>query len=656
MEFQIRGKESASTDWNNASYLVWENLTVVGQNLRNGAPRKLLSELSGYAEPHRIMAILGPSGSGKSTLLDALAGRLSTNIKMTGKVLLNGKKAPIDCRDVSYVTQDDYFLGTLSVRETLTYSAHLRLPSRMINKEIDEIVQDTIIKMGLQDCSENKIGNWHLRGISTGEKKRLSIGIQILTLPKILFLDEPTSGLDSASAFFVLLALSNIAHDGRIVVCSLHQPSSHLFDLFDDLLLLSNGETIYFGDAKLSVKFFAEAGFPCPTRRNPSDHFLRCINSDFDKISATKVIPMSSDSQINLTTEEIKAKLVEKYKDSDISKNIRKRVQELALIEEVEIVSKKNNGGWWKQVWILSGRSFLNMWRDKGYYWLRILFYIIVSISVGNIYFNIGLSYPSIIQRAKCDAFIYGFMICLSVGGLPLFIEEFKVSNRERISGHYGEGVFVVSNFLSSFPFLVVLSISSGTIIYYMVKFHGGISRHGYFCINLFCCISIVESCMMVVALLVPNVLMGIGVGTCVVILMMMASEIFKLLPDLPKFFWRYPMSYVSFASWAIQGQYKNDMIGLEFDPPMPGDTKLKGEEVLQKIFGIQLDHSKWSDLLALFFLLVSYRLIFFAVLKYKEQSLSLLRRLYAGITFRQPVILSSLCSPLKTRQHTPLS
>ncbi|KAK1576559.1 hypothetical protein Q3G72_014946 [Acer saccharum] len=691
MEF-LQSKESGTSDRskyksngaenNNGAYLVWEDLTVVAQSLKNGTTKKLVSGLSGYAEPDRIMAIMGPSGSGKSTLLDALAGRLSTNTLMTGNILLNGKKAPIDSRDVSYVTQDDYFLGTLSVREILTYSSHLRLPSKMTNNEIDEIVQETIVKMGLQDCAENKIGNWHLRGISTGEKRRLSIGVEILTQPKVLFLDEPTSGLDSASAFFVLLVLNSIAHDGRIVVCSVHQPSGHLFDLFDDLLLLSNGETIYFGDAKLAVKFFAEAGFPCPTRRNPSDHFLRCINSDFDKISTsplpsqrqsvstqTEVIPTSSNSQIKLTTDEIKAKLVEKYKDSDISKNMRKRVQELALSEQVEIVSNKSNAGWWKQLWTLSGRSFLNMSRDMGYYWLRTLFYILVSVSAGNLYFNIGLSYQSIVQRAKCDAFVYGFMICLSIGGLPFFLEEFKllmlistkkqkqVSYRERISGHYGEGVFVLSNFLSSFPFLVMLSTSSGTIIYYMVKFHPGISPHAYFCINLFCCISIVETCMMVVASLVPNVLMGIGVGTCVVMLMMMASEIFKLLPDLPKFFWRYPMSYISFASWAIQGQYKNDMIGLDFDPQNPGDTEVKGEEVLQKIFGVELDHSKWCDLLALLVLLVSYRLILLAALKYKEKSLSLLRRLYAS-HFRQPVkqlmLMKEKFISSKTNQPTP--
>ncbi|KAJ6968167.1 ABC transporter G family member 15-like [Populus alba x Populus x berolinensis] len=265
---------------------VWENLTVeLPTMITSGSTRKLLSDLSGYAEPGHILAIMGPSGSGKSTLLDSLAGRLSSNVKMSGKVLLNARRSSIDCRDISYVTQEDFFLGTLTVKETITYSAHLRLPRKTTKEELDSVVENTIMEMGLQDCADSKIGNWHLRGISTGEKKRLSIGVEILTRPHIMLLDEPTTGLDSASAFFVMRALSSIAYDGKIVICSLHQPSSDVFNLLDDLLLLSGGETVYFGEAKMAVKFFAEAGFPCPTKRNPSDHFLRCINLDFDIIA-----------------------------------------------------------------------------------------------------------------------------------------------------------------------------------------------------------------------------------------------------------------------------------------------------------------------------------------------------------------------------------
>jgi len=128
----------------------------------------------------------------------------------------------------------------------------------MRKEEIDCVVEGTIMEMGLQDCADRMVGNWHLRGISGGEKKRLSIAIEILTRPHLLFLDEPTSGLDSASAFFVIQTLRNIARDGRTIISSIHQPSSEVFALFDDLFLLSGGETVYFGDAKMAIEVWED--------------------------------------------------------------------------------------------------------------------------------------------------------------------------------------------------------------------------------------------------------------------------------------------------------------------------------------------------------------------------------------------------------------
>jgi len=156
----------------------------------------------------------------------------------------------------SYVAQEELLLGTLTVKETLTFSANMRLPSKMSKEEINKVVEETIMEMGLEDCADTRIGNWHCRGISNGEKKRLSIGLEILTQPHVLLLDEPTTGLDSASAFYVIQALCHIAQRGKIVICSIHQPSSEIFELFDDLLLLSCGETVYFGEAKKALKVY----------------------------------------------------------------------------------------------------------------------------------------------------------------------------------------------------------------------------------------------------------------------------------------------------------------------------------------------------------------------------------------------------------------
>lgn len=634
-----------------AAYLVWEDLTAVLPSYGSGrAARKLIQGLSGYAVPGRIMAILGPSGSGKSTLLDSLAGRLGTNVVLSGRVLLNGKRRRLDYGVVAYVTQENALLGTLTVRETITYSAHLRLPTTLSKEEVAGIVEGTIEEMGLQDCADRLIGNWHLRGISGGEKKRLSIALEILTQPRILFLDEPTSGLDSAAAFFVIQTLRQMALDGnRTIISSVHQPSSEVFELFDDLYLLSGGEAVYFGDARSAAKFFAEVGFPCPSRKNPADHFLRCINSDFDLVNATlrgslksHEAESSSDPLLKLGTSEIKAIVAERYKSSDYAMMARRQIQEISQIEGLTVESDKGSqANWWKQLTTLTKRSLVNMSRDIGYYWFRIIIYIAVSVCVGSIYFNVGTSYTAILARASCGGFIAGFMTFMSIGGFPSFIEEMKVFYRERQNGHYGVAVYTLSNFLSSFPFQVAVSLATGTITYSMEKSHKDFSHFAYFTISLYAGIAVVESLMMIIASLVPNFLMGIVTGAGVMGILMMTSGFFRLLPDLPKPVWRYPISYLSFGSWALQGNYKNDLIGMEFDPLVPGEPKLSGEYIIRRIFGISLDHSKWLDLMIVFIILLSYRLLFFLVLKFRERASPLFRMIYAKISLQHPKRLS---------------
>ncbi|CAN1751000.1 ABC transporter G family member 15 [Linum perenne] len=619
------------------TYLVWEDLTVVLPNFGSKPTKRLLQGLSGYAEPGRIMAIMGPSGSGKSTLLDSLAGRLSKDVIMTGKVLYNGKKRRLDA-GVAYVTQEDVLLGTLTARETLMYSAMLRLPNSHSKQEVSDVVEATISEMGLQDCSDTLVGNWHLRGLSGGEKKRLSIALE---------------------------SLRNIARDGRTIISSIHQPSSEVFALFDDLFLLSSGEPVYFGEAKKAVQFFAQAGFPCPSKRNPSDHFLRCINSDFDAIAATlkgsqKIhdAPGSSDPFMNMATAEIKARLVERYKRSNYSKETKARIKEISAIEGLEVQrTKGSQASWWKQLMTLTRRSFVNMYRDVGYYWARIAIYIVVSICVGTIYYDLGDGYTAILARVACGGFITGFMTFMSIGGFPSFIEEMKIFYRERLNGYYGAAVYILSNYLSSFPFLAVIAIISGNICFHLVKFRPGFSYLAYFCLNIFGCISVIESLMMVIASLVPNFLMGLVTGAGVIGIMMMTSGFFRLLPDLPKIFWRYPVSYINYGAWGLQGSYKNDMIGMEFEPLLPGGPKLKGEEFLTTVLGVNLDYSKWWDLAAVVAILVAFRLLFYGILKLKERSSPMLREMYAKRTLhhlkKRPSFRKN--SPFPSQRHQVL-
>ncbi|KAL0696730.1 hypothetical protein Bca4012_063910 [Brassica carinata] len=654
-----------------AMFLSWEDLTVVIPNFGQGPTKRLLNGVNGCGEPNRILAIMGPSGSGKSTLLDALAGRLAGNVVMSGKVLVNGKKRRLDFGTSAYVTQEDVLLGTLTVRESIAYSAHLRLPTNLSRKEISDIVEATITDMGLQECSDRTIGNWHMRGISGGEKKRLSIAIEVLTKPTLLFLDEPTSGLDSASAFFVVQILRNIASSGKTVISSIHQPSGEVFALFDDLLLLSGGETVYFGEAKFATKFFGEAGFPCPSRRNPSDHFLRCVNSDFDGITATLVesrrIHDSSfslyqetsnmlDPLDNMPTAEIRTTLVRKFKCSEYAVASRARIQEITSIQK-GLVTERNNGSqtsWWKQLRILTQRSFINMSRDLGYYWIRIGVYILLSISVGSVFFNVGRSHTKVMNTAACGGFMAGFMTIMSIGGFQSFIEEMKVFSRERLNGHYGVAVYTVSNFFSSLPFIIIMCLGTTSITNYMVKFQPAASHFFYSCLDLISAIATVESCMMMIASMVPNFLMGVIIGAGYIGVMVLSAGFFRFFPDLPMVFWRYPVSYLNYGAWALQGAFKNEMIGVEYNYPLPLVPKMKGELILETILGINPAQSKWLDLGVVMMILVAYRLLFFAILKFREKVFPLIHMLYTKRTLSHIQKRPSFrrMSPFPSKRH----
>ncbi|KAG6672694.1 hypothetical protein I3842_16G072200 [Carya illinoinensis] len=575
--------------------LTWKDLSVM-VTLNNGESQKVLEGLTGFAEPGTLTALMGPSGSGKSTLLDALSSRLAANAFLSGTILLNGRKTKLSFGTAAYVTQDENLIGTLTVRETISYSAQLRLPDKMPWSEKQALVESTIIEMGLQDCADTVIGNWHLRGISGGERRRVSIALEILMRPRLLFLDEPTSGLDSASAFFVTQTLSGLSRDGRTVIASIHQPSSEVFELFDRLCLLSGGKTVYFGEACEAYEFFAQAGFPCPALRNPSDHFLRCVNSDFDKVKATLRGSMKlrfeagDDPLEKITTAEAIRTLIDSYCTSQYCYAVREKVEEISKFKGTVLDSGGSQASFLMQAFTLTKRSFVNMSRDFGYYWLRLLIYIVVTICVGTIYYNVGTGYTSIL-----------------------------VFHRERLNGHYGVASYVIGNTLSAMPFLILITFLSGTICYFMVHLHPGFERYVFFVLCLFASVTVVESLMMAIASIVPNFLMGIIIGAGIQGIFMLVSGYFRLPNDIPKPVWRYPMSYISFHYWAVQGQYQNDLKGLFFDNQRLDLPKISGEYILENVYQINVHRSKWVDLGVIFSMIAIYRILFFMLIKISE-------------------------------------
>ncbi|ESQ28009.1 hypothetical protein EUTSA_v10018591mg [Eutrema salsugineum] len=250
--------------------------------IRSTEERTILSGVTGMVSPGEFMAVLGPSGSGKSTLLNAVAGRLHGS-GLTGKILANDSKPTKQTlKRTGFVAQDDLLYPHLTVRETLVFVALLRLPRNLTRDDKIKAAESVISELGLAKCENTVVGNTFIRGISGGERKRVSIAHELLINPSLLVLDEPTSGLDATAALRLVQTLAGMAHvKGKTVVTSIHQPSSRVFQMFDTVLLLSEGRCLFFGKGRDAMAYFDSVGFSPAFPMNPADFLLDLANGTF---------------------------------------------------------------------------------------------------------------------------------------------------------------------------------------------------------------------------------------------------------------------------------------------------------------------------------------------------------------------------------------
>lgn len=236
----------------------------------------ILKGVTGMVKPGEVLAIMGTSGSGKTTLLDILANRTKTGTK-SGDVYVNGHKLSASeyKRLIGYVDQEDMMIPTLTVYETILYSALLRLPRSMSTAAKKFRVMEVMQELGIESIKDSRIGQADDRSISGGERRRVAIACELVTSPSILFLDEPTSGLDSYNAYNVVESLVTLARDyNRTIVFTIHQPRSNIVTLFDQLVLLSRGYTVYSGPQQRIQSYFKSIGYPCPLGFNIADYLI----------------------------------------------------------------------------------------------------------------------------------------------------------------------------------------------------------------------------------------------------------------------------------------------------------------------------------------------------------------------------------------------
>ncbi|XP_039995896.1 ATP-binding cassette sub-family G member 8 [Xiphias gladius] len=247
-----------------------------------GNKQTAINKLSLRVRSGQMLAVIGSSGCGKTSLLDIITCRDEGGTMTSGQILINGKPntPQLVKKSIAHVRQDDRLLPHLTVRETLVFVAKLRLPSHFTQAQRDQRVDDVIAELRLRQCAHTRVGNDYVRGVSGGERRRVSIAVQLLWNPGILILDEPTSGLDSFTAHNLVITLSRLARGNRVVLLSVHQPRSDIFQLFDLIVLLSSGSAVYCGAARDMVPYFTALGYPCPRYCNPSDFYVDLISID----------------------------------------------------------------------------------------------------------------------------------------------------------------------------------------------------------------------------------------------------------------------------------------------------------------------------------------------------------------------------------------
>ena len=320
---------------------------------------------------------MGSSGAGKTTLLNVLSDKVQKSkfVKYSGDVLANNQNINNFGfhNYIGYVTQDDILIDTLTVKECLMFSARLKLNGtyQLINDKVESLLES----LKLEGCKNTYIGSRALKGISGGEKKRTNIGIELITEPSVLFLDEPTSGLDSFSANIVISLLVAQARKGRTIITTIHQPSSEIFHMFDKLMLMSDGYTLYYGKAASCSKFFSNLGFQLPEFSNPADYFIEILH-----INKPHQLSEEESRRIKI--------FKEAYESEMKTKNENK--SQLFTIEELNVKDMKRKKSFLFQLYMNFYRFGLRILRNPVLSILKMVNFTFVTIMINICYFQLG--------------------------------------------------------------------------------------------------------------------------------------------------------------------------------------------------------------------------------------------------------------------------
>lgn len=544
------------------------------------SPRFIIKNVNLEARPGEITAVAGPSGAGKTTLLEILAGKIPSR-KVSGEVLVNG--SPVNSENFGrlsgYVTQDDALFPLLTVEETLMYSALLRLP--IGRKEARERVALLMKDLGLDHISASRVGQGSVNGVSGGERRRLSIGVELIHDPTVLLIDEPTSGLDSASALHIVSLLRFMAvSQFKTIILTIHQPGFRILELIDRLLLLSNGVVLHNGSLQSLEERLKFSGHHIPSHINVLEFAIEITNIEFQ------------------------LKIPDSDNDDDSNHGSR-------FCRPITRPSYANSR--FEEVIILGERFSKNIFRTKELFFTRAIQAILVGTILGTVYMKVSddKGKAALQTRLGFFAFSLSFLLSSTTEGLPIFLQERRIFMRESVRGAYRVSSYVIANTLVFFPFLLMVAVLYSSAAYWLVGLRADLDGFLYFALVVWIVVLMSNSFTACCSALVPDFIMGTSLIAGLMGSFFLFSGYFISEESIPEY-WIF-MHYLSLFKYPFECLVVNEYGGRECVERVGGECVFSGDEYLKQQ-GLK-ETKKWSNLGVMLGFVLGYRVLCFFIL-----------------------------------------
>ncbi|KAJ2450336.1 hypothetical protein EV183_004358 [Coemansia sp. RSA 2336] len=559
--------------------LSWDKLTyeVDSKTEKTSSTRTILNEISGQVRGGEMVAIIGSSGAGKTTLLNALSGRIVGG-RLSGQVLFyGGPRYPGSYKRLTaYVQQDDIMHSMLTVKETLTYAAKLRLSNTQYSSEQKtERVQSIIKQLRLSAIQESRIGDAKVRGVSGGERKRVSIGAELLTDPDMLFLDEPTSGLDSNSSQLVVELVKQVAQERQIgAMMTIHQPSARIFNTFDKVILLSQGRVVYFGPTSAAIGYFADIGYQCPVHENPADYFIDLMTLDF------RTDELLAESRARVAA---LAQSFAQYRTKNLSlaNSVVENKPDIAVSSLESLVSVDPRNSWIFEYQTLAHRDWTNLTRNAMFLISQAFQSLVTALIVGFMFFYLKHDAISIQNRlGVLFVVVLNSTFPVVMPSMQAYLQERDIMLRERSSAVYRVTTFFVSKATTFIPLALLNGVVFVVGVYFISHLQFNVGKF-FITLGVYSCSNIVSiAFMLLIGSAVGNVDVAFVIGPAILTLQLLFGGLLAnpstITPVLRWLRWINPVSY------AYAALIQNEFRGMEFECQPGSQCYSNGEQVIE--------------------------------------------------------------------------